>query len=96
MTNYQILVSRPRYEEPYSWRVLDLGLTGSTKRLDDIKSEVRKAIAESSVDHADTFEVEMFVRFDPEAARAVHHGAIRMCTLLGFHPGERDVTATAA
>lgn len=90
MKIYQILVSRPRYEEPYDWIVPELALKGTTPRLDDIKTAVHSFISESDVPHEADFEVEMFVRFDPDAAREVHGGAIRMCTLLGFHPGERN------
>lgn len=90
MKTYQILVSRPLKEKPYTWTVPELGLASSTPRLDDIKTEAQRFIAASDTPHADEFEIEMFIRFDPDAAREVHHGAIRMCTLLGFHPGERE------
>lgn len=94
MKTYQILVSRPRYEEPYSWRVLELGLTNTTARLDDIKRDVRKFIAESDTPHETEFDIELFVRFDPDAAREVHHGAVKMCKLLGFRQGERSHSST--
>ncbi|HZY68147.1 MAG TPA: hypothetical protein VFE52_06145 [Devosia sp.] len=90
MTTYQVIVSRPTKKVPYSWTVLGLNLQSTTPRLDDVKRDVAKFIADSSTPHDKDFDVEMFVRFDPDAAREVHGGAIRMCNLLGFHPGERQ------
>lgn len=91
MKIYQVLASRPRYEDPWAWTVPELDLSSTTPRLDDIKRDARKLIAAGGT--AKEFDVEMFVRFDPDAAREVHHGAIRMCKLLGFHPGERATEA---
>ena len=89
MKTYQVLVSRPTKDKPYDWTVLELGLKSTTPRLDDIKRDVARHIAASDTPHEADFDVEMFVRFDPDAAREVHGGAIKMCNLLGFHPGER-------
>ena len=94
MKIHQVLVSRPVYEDPWVWTVPALNLNGTTPRLDDIKDEVRKVIAASSTKHEEAFEVELFVRFDPDAAREVHHGAIRMCTLLGFYASDRSNAGT--